>query len=84
MSDKNIGKQKQLNISIDENIEIKPSATPKLKKLTKKALSSYETLNKELNKILKHWKLLEKNYLLLSCNVFYGTFESFFVFVSCL
>ncbi|GIS28341.1 MAG: hypothetical protein CM15mP129_05380 [Chloroflexota bacterium] len=46
-----------IDLSIDENIEIKPSASQKLKKLRKKSLSSYESLNKELNKILNN-----KNY----------------------
>ncbi len=46
-----------IDLSINENIEIKSSASQKLKKLRKKSLNSYESLNKELNKILKN-----KNY----------------------
>ena len=46
-----------IDLSINDNIEIKSSASQKLKKLRKKSLNSYESLNKELNKILKN-----KNY----------------------
>ena len=46
-----------IDLSINDNIEIKSSASQKLKKLRKKSLSSYESLNKELSKILKN-----KNY----------------------
>ena len=41
-----------IDLSIDDNVEIKSSASPTLKKLRKKSLSAYEKLNKELKKIL--------------------------------
>ena len=46
-----------IDLSINDNIEIKSSASQKLKKLRKKSLNTYESLNKELNKMLKN-----KNY----------------------
>ena len=46
-----------IDLSINDNVEIKSSASQRLKKLRKKSLSSYESLNKELSKILKN-----KNY----------------------
>ena len=41
-----------IDLSIDDNVEIKSSASPTLKKLRKKSLSAYEKLNKDLKKIL--------------------------------
>ena len=41
-----------IDLSIDDNVEIKSSASPTLKKLRKKSLYEYEKLNKELKKIL--------------------------------
>ena len=43
-----------IDLTINENIEIKSSASTTLKKLRKKSLAAYEKLNKDLNKVLSN------------------------------
>ena len=43
---------KLIDLSIDDNVEIKSSASSTLKKLRKKSLTTFEKLNKDLKKIL--------------------------------
>ena len=45
---------KLIDLSINDNIEIKSSASTFLKKLRKKSLTSYEKLNKDLDKVLSN------------------------------